>query len=416
MNKSIKLPELGENIASALVVAVRVKTGDSVSENDPLLELETNKATVEMPSPLSGEVTDVLVKEGQEIAVGTDVLVLKTEGASAEKETISKEQAAALTDQEKKTKTLSEPVESADVKPAPLTSGAKLIPASPSARRKAREKGIELQSLAGTGPGGYIRIEDVEESGEKVSSGNKPPPLPDFSVWGPVTVEPMPAIRKRTAAQVSLCWEQIPRVTHFDTADITRLESLRKKYADRAVKEGGKLTMAVMVVKIVSLALKQFREFNASIDMEKQSVVYKDYRNIGIAVSSDRGLTVPVIKEADTKNMIEIAAEIQQIALKAREGKLTIQDLQGGTFTVTNLGSVGGTHFTPIVNYPEIAILGMGRSYTMAGFENGTAVPRTILPLSLSYDHRLIDGADAARFVRWIVDAIEEPLLLSLEG
>ena len=226
----------------------------------------------------------------------------------------------------------------------------------------------------------------------------------------------MSGIRFATAKQVSICWNMIPRVTHFDEADITELEQLRKKYADRATAAGGKLTMAVMVVKTVAAALRKFPEMNASIDMERKTIIYKDYVNMGIAVATPRGLVVPVIRDADKKNMIQLAVEIGEIAAKCREGKVQQSDLEGGTFTVTNLGSIGGSHFTPIVNYPEVGILGLGRAAKRPVFRGDQIEAGLFLPLSLSYDHRLIDGADAARFTRWIADAIEQPLLLSLEG
>jgi pyruvate dehydrogenase E2 component (dihydrolipoamide acetyltransferase) len=226
----------------------------------------------------------------------------------------------------------------------------------------------------------------------------------------------MSGIRFATAEQVTRCWTSIPRVTHFDQADITSLEALRQKYKERAAKAGGNLTMAVMVVKVVALALKKFPSFNASVDMASREIVYKDYVNVGIAVATERGLMVPVLRDTDGKNMVELAAEIGELALKCREGRIKPDELQGGTFTVTNLGSIGGSHFTPIVNYPEVAILGLGRSAKQLSLVEGKVESRTVLPLSLSYDHRLIDGADAARFTRWIAEAIEEPLLLSLEG
>jgi pyruvate dehydrogenase E2 component (dihydrolipoamide acetyltransferase) len=229
-------------------------------------------------------------------------------------------------------------------------------------------------------------------------------------------MEPMSRIRRRTAEHVSLSWSQAVRVTHFDQADITGLEKLRAKYADRARKAGGNLTMAVMVVKAAALALKLHPSFNASIDMQNRRIIYKEYRHIGIAVNTPRGLLVPVIKDADRRNLIDISAEVIRLAQRARDGSIGLNELQGGTFTVTNIGNIGGRWFTPVLNYPESAILGMGRSFEEVAIVKGKYRSRTVLPLSLSYDHRLIDGADAAAFLKWIVEAIEEPLLLSLEG
>jgi pyruvate dehydrogenase E2 component (dihydrolipoamide acetyltransferase) len=213
---------------------------------------------------------------------------------------------------------------------------------------------------------------------------------------------------------MSLSWAHVPHVTIFDKADITDLDALRKKYADRAVKGGGKLTMAVMVCKVAAAALKVFPKFNASVDTANNRIVYKEYVNLGIAVNTDRGLVVPVLRDADKKNMVQLAVEISQIAEKARGNKIQVEDMQGGTFTVTNLGRVGGIYFTPIVNYPEVAILGMGRAYEESSPDGKAA--RTILPLSLSFDHRVIDGAEGANFLGWIVEAIEQPLILALEG
>jgi len=303
-----------------------------------------------------------------------------------------------------------------------------MAPGAPSVRRFDREIGIDINAVAGSGPHGRISVDDVKLHAKQLNAGRASqgvgtgqgaslPPLPDFTKWGDVRRESMSPVRLKTARQMQLCWSQIPHVTQFDNADITELEALRKKYAKRAEAIGGKLTMAVMVVKVVAQALKKFPKFNASIDMEKKEIILKDSINIGIAVKTERGLLVPVMRHVDQKNMIDISKEVIEIAGKARTGRVSMDDLTGGTFTITNLGGIGGTHFTPIVNFPEVAILGMGRAFVEAGFDDkGHCVPRTVLPLSLSYDHRLIDGAEGAEFLKWIVDAVSEPLILSLEG
>ena len=294
-------------------------------------------------------------------------------------------------------------------------------------RRFARELGVDINQVGGSGSHGRVSVDDIKRHAREllqqsptpapqVSASQGFPPLPDFSKWGEVRRERLSGIRRATAEQLTRCWNNVAHVTQFDRADITELEQLRKRYADRATKQGGKLTMAVMAVKVVASALKVFPKFNASIDMESRETIFKDYVNIGIAVATERGLLVPVLRDVDKKNMVDIAAEVSEIAQKTREGSIRLDELQGGTFTVTNLGSIGGTHFTPIVNWPEVAILGMGRSRIEPGYQNGECQERMYLPLSLSYDHRLIDGAEGARFLRWIVDAIEQPLLLSLEG
>jgi pyruvate dehydrogenase E2 component (dihydrolipoamide acetyltransferase) len=276
--------------------------------------------------------------------------------------------------------------------------------------------GVEIKQVHGTGPHGRVSREDVQRhaKGIQPAPAIKQPSLPDFSQWGPVSIEKMTPIRHKTATHLSNSWQMVPHVTIHDKADITELEPLRKKYASLAEKAGGKLTMAVMVCKVVASALKKFPKMNASVDMSGGTVILKDYCNLGVAVATERGLVVPVIRDADRKNMVDIAVEISQIAVKARDGKLALEDMQGGTFTITNLGRIGGAFFTPIINYPEVGILGMGRSFQESDPDGGDS--RTFLPLSLSFDHRLVDGADGAAFLGWIMGALREPLMLALEG
>jgi pyruvate dehydrogenase E2 component (dihydrolipoamide acetyltransferase) len=240
--------------------------------------------------------------------------------------------------------------------------------------------------------------------------------LPDFSRWGKVEKVSLRAVRRKTAEHVSLAWNVVPHVTQFDKADVSELEELRKRFASKAEKAGGKLTMTAIALKVVSSALKAFPQFNASIDMASEEIIYKRYINIGVAVDTERGLLVPVIRDVDKKNIIDLAVELSAVSKKAHDKKLMPQDMEGGTFTITNLGGVGGTSFTPIVNYPEVAILGISRTHEEPVWSNDQFEPRKMLPLSLSYDHRIIDGADAARFLCWIVDALEQPFLLSVQG
>ncbi len=426
-----KLPELGEGIDSATVVKVLIQPGDTVNIDQAILEIETNKAVIELPSEASGTVDELQVSDGDEIKTGQVLFTYSSEKetsdeaeAEAEKETSEKEDTeakeSASAPAEDKEKEQSDPKEMPEDEKESVHSSLPTrkskpssVPASPSVRRKARLMGIDLSEVAGSGPGGRVSAADlVKPAGSQPSSVK----LPDFSKYGETRVEKMSNVRYSTAKQVALCWEQIPRVTHHDKADITELEALRQKYKSKAADMGGKLTMAVMVVKVVTHALKKFPQFNASIDMAEKKIIFKDYINVGIAIATDRGLLVPGIKDADTKNMIEIAAEITEMAKRARAGKMNIKEMQGNTFTVTNIGRIGGSYFTPIVNFPEVAILGMGRTFTEPAFVEGELKERTMLPLSLSYDHRLIDGADAAEFLGWIVDAIQEPLILSLEG
>ena len=242
-----------------------------------------------------------------------------------------------------------------------------------------------------------------------------PAPLPDFSKWGAVEHKPMTGIRRKTAEHMQHAW-MIPHVTNNDKADITELEQLRKQYSESVAKAGGKLTMTAIALKIVGSALKKFPQFAASIDLAKEEIVYKQYVNVGVAVDTERGLLVPVIRDVDQKNIVELAVELSQIGAKTRDRKLKPEDMEGGVFTITNLGGIGGTSFTPIINSPEVAILGMMRAAWEPVYSVGKFEPRLMLPLSLSYDHRMIDGADAARFLRWLCEAFEQPFLLSLQG
>jgi len=434
MPTEFSLPNLGENIESVRIAAITVKVGDTVEADQTVLELETDKAMMELPAPTAGTVEQLFVQEGQDVEIGQKLMVISGAAAApdapADTPTEAKAPAAApaetpTPEPEAPAPATPEPQPSPSAPPAvPASPGAK-VPASPSVRRFAREIGIDIVGVPGTGEHGRISIEDVKahakqlNTGQRAASSGPPqsmlPPLPDFTKWGHVKHESMSPIRLKTARQMQLCWSQIPHVTQFNEADVTELEKLRKRYAKKAEAIGGKLTMAVMMVKVVASALKMFPKFNASLDMDAKEVLFKDFINIGIAVSTERGLLVPVLRDVDKKNMVDISAEIIEIAGKARTGKVTMDDLSGGTFTITNLGGIGGTFFTPIINHPEVAILGMGRSYQKAD-PTGESEPRMMLPLSLSYDHRLIDGADGATFLKWVVDAIEEPLLLSLEG
>jgi pyruvate dehydrogenase E2 component (dihydrolipoamide acetyltransferase) len=296
--------------------------------------------------------------------------------------------------------------------------------ASPTVRRLAREIGVDVSLVEGSGPSGRISEDDVKafaraintDVGEVVSRGRGQEPLPNFERWGQVRSEAMSNVRRKTAEHMALSWETIPHVTQFDKADVTNLEELRRLHGKRVEAQGGKLTITAFILKVLASALKKFPQFNASIDMQTQEIFYKEYYNIGVAVDTERGLLVPVIRNVESKNLTEIAVELAQVAERARNRKLGLEDMQGGTFTVTNLGGIGGTAFTPIINAPEVAILGISRGSLEPVFENGEFEPRLMLPLSLSYDHRLIDGADAAHFLRWVVQALEQPFLLFLEG
>jgi pyruvate dehydrogenase E2 component (dihydrolipoamide acetyltransferase) len=312
--------------------------------------------------------------------------------------------------------------------PAPARDRGPAAPAAPSVRRLAREIGVDINDVQGGGPAGRISQDDVKEHARRVLSSvgsadagraGRPSafvPLPDFSKWGEVERQAMSNVRRKTAEHLSNAWNSIPHVTQGEKADITELEKLRKKFGPEVEKLGGKLTVTAILVKVLAAAVKVFPQFNASVDMQSSEIIYKKYVNIGIAVDTDRGLLVPVVRNADQKNIAQIAAEVQQAAVKARDKKLTLEDMSGGGISISNLGGIGGTQFTPIVNWPEVAILGVSRGQMEPVWTGDAFEPRLMLPLSLSYDHRVIDGADAMRFLRWVADALEQPFLLSLHG
>jgi len=295
-------------------------------------------------------------------------------------------------------------------------------------RRLAREIGVDINVVQGTGPGGRITQEDVKEHARRILSSvgsagaavgvaaRASRPLPDFQKWGEVERQPWSNIRRATAERLSYAWTTIPHVTQFDKADVGALEELRKQFKEKVANAGGNLTVTAMLVRVIATAVRKFPQFNSSIDAERGEIVLKKYVNVGVAVDTDRGLLVPVIREADTKSIMEIAVELQHLAERARDKKLSLDEMSGGGITISNLGGIGGTYFTPIVNWPEVAILGVSRGTTEPVWKDGRWEPRQMLPLSLSYDHRVIDGADAMRFLRWVVEAIEQPFLLSLVG
>jgi pyruvate dehydrogenase E2 component (dihydrolipoamide acetyltransferase) len=448
-----KMPELGENIDSGDLVRLMISTGATVTEGQPVMELETDKAVVEVPSTVSGVVRDIKVKEGQRVKVG-DVIFTLEGGAIAPAEParkhepvehVSGQQAARLSFQ-LAIKAEGKSEEQALPPDRPLTASPSFsmpvqlgkvagtehrdpVPAAPHVRRLAREIGVDIHSVQGSGPGGRISEDDVKLCAKNAllaaaAAAHTPrgsfaePELPDFSKWGKIERVSMRGVRRKTAEHLREAWNTIPHVTQQDRADITELEQLRARFAPRAEEAGGKMTVTAIALKVCASALKVFPQFNASIDMAKEEIVYKQYINIGVAVDTDRGLLVPVIRDVDKKNIVELAAEMTQLSKKARDKKLTPDEMTGGTFTITNLGGIGGTGFSPIVNHPEVAILGLSRSRMEPEWvsERSKFEPRLILPLSLSYDHRLIDGADAARFLRWIAEAFEQPFLLSVQG
>jgi pyruvate dehydrogenase E2 component (dihydrolipoamide acetyltransferase) len=427
MALEFKLPELGENIEGGDVVNVLVAVGDAVSEGQSILEIEAGKASMEIPSPATGTISAVHVSQGDNIEIGQLAFTIEEgEGAAAPaaepapadepKQEAAPEHAPAPAREpapavEEAPKAAPAPAPAPTPAPAPAAAA---VSAAPNVRRLARELGVDVHDVVASDPNGRISLEDVKQFAKAgLSGGVKRKP----GSTGGTRVEKMSAIRKATMNHMAHCWATIPHVTQHDMADITKLEQLRKRFAPKAESAGAKLTVTAILVKVVAAALKVFPNFNCSIDPDKAEIIYKDFYNIGIAVDTDKGLMVPVINGADEKNMVEIAQDLGGIAQKARAGQITLEDMQNGTFTITNLGGIGGSFFTPIVNSPEVAILGVGRAIMDPCIgKNELCAPRLRMPLSLSYDHRIIDGADGARFLRWIVDAIEEPMLISLEG
>ena len=425
------LPDLGEDIDSGDVVNVLVAVGDSLAEDQPVIELETDKAVIEVPSTIAGSISAVHVQEGDRATVGQAILTVeaavaptKPSGPPARAPAAAPQ---ATVDAEPAPTPVAAPAPSAPV-PAPVTSPTKLVPASPTVRRLAREIGVDITHVLGSGPGGRISEDDVKTWARQLNARAQAtpapdpqphaetPPLPDFGQWGQVERVAMNKVRRLTAERMSASWSTIPHVTQFDKADTTDVERWRKEFGKRAEAAGGKLTPTAIILKIAAAALKAFPQFNASVDAASSEIVYKKYCHIGVAVDTDRGLLVPVIRDVDQKNIIQLAVELTEIARKARDRKIVPDDMQGGCFTISNLGGIGGTGFTPIINAPEVAILGVARSQAEPVLVDGQFQPRLMLPLSLSYDHRVIDGADGARFLRWMAEALENPFLLVLEG
>jgi pyruvate dehydrogenase E2 component (dihydrolipoyllysine-residue acetyltransferase) len=545
------LPELGEQIESGDVLRVLVKPGDAITKDQAVLELETDKATIEVPSSVAGTVKEIKVKAGDKVKVGQAILSVE-DGAGDAKPTAAKDGSAKSVDEvppkqvagkaepakaeaapakgggeggkavpapakgagdggktesaskqeranaPKQAAPKAEPAnageENPDMQPdvqaqnqsnkpdkaglkdptvgpqadddedaappdpasardgneraAPqddargknvvdISRGARAAadtpgaapeqppaPAAPSVRRMARELGVDVNEVAGSGPGGRISVDDVKAHTKRLVSGGAGGgagarvPLPDFTRWGAVERQPMRAVRRKTAEHLAAAWATVPHVTQFDLADITGLEELRKKYTKQVEAAGGNLTVTAIAVKVVAAALRVFPQFNASIDVAADEIIVKKYVNVGIAVDTDRGLLVPVIRDADRKNLVQLSVELAQLSEKARTRKISLDEMQGGCFSISNLGGIGGTYFTPIVNAPEVAILGISRARMEPVYDkdSGQFAPRFMLPLSLSYDHRVIDGADGIRFLRWVAEALEQPFLLSLQG
>jgi pyruvate dehydrogenase E2 component (dihydrolipoamide acetyltransferase) len=443
MLREVTLPEISENVDSGEVIAVLVSVGDVVEKDQPVVELETEKAAFEVPSPSRGRIAEIDVKVGQTVKVGQVLAKLQTEGEfipgpKPEKHPPESQVIAEVVEEPgippPPEEIEPEPQRLAPPEPPPIRieperpAPAMPVAAAPSVRQLARELGLDIAKVPGGGPGGRITAEDVKQYARRLISGGAAParalegtpvpgptrPLPDLSQWGAVERQPMSKTRRTIADTLSYGWSHIPHVTQYDRADITDLEQFRQAHAAEVEKAGGKLSVTSIVVKIVASALKAFPQLNAGLDDQRDEIVYRKYCHIAVAVDTERGLLVPVIRDVDKKSILQVSVELAQLAAKARNKQITPDELMGGGFTVSNLGGLGGTSFAPVIYWPQVAILGISRSAREAVPRQGAMQERLILPLSLSYDHRVIDGADGARFLHWIAQALEQPLLMLL--
>jgi len=430
-----KLPDLGEGIHEGQIVSVLVQEGDTVAEYQPILEIETDKAAVEIPSPKAGVIAKLFVEPGQIVKVGDVMVVIDEAGAGkaapaaevaapaqkAEEQVVAAAQSSAVA--------APPPAAVATVPPPPVRRDGP-VAAAPVVRKLARELGVDIQQIPGTGPDGRVLREDVDRfaRGEKPAAAATPAgepaveapplqvptePLPSFDQYGKIRREKPTQIRKTIARQMTRAWLNVPRVTHCDDADVTELERNRKQYNARLQEGETKLTMTTIVIKAVAAALHRHPMVNCTYDAQNEEIIYKDYVHMGIAVDTPRGLVVPVIRDVDRKPLTQVGRELHDVAERTRTAKFDIAELRGATFTITNVGALGGSFVTPMVNFPEVGILALGRAvWRPKVMEDMSIVPRLILPLSLSFDHRIVDGADAARFVRDVIDSLENPLRL----
>ena len=455
MAQEIRVPEVSDGVTEGTVISLAVAVGDTVEADQTLLEMETDKAVVAIPSPFDGTITEIRVSEGDTVAIGAVIMSGEPRGAAAAPAPV--EEAAPAPAEEPAAEPAEEPA--APIAPAPdapapaapapvaqtpapasvpdldlstVRDGEQVAPAAPSVRRLARELGVDIYQVQGSGPGGRISEDDVRgfvrETMQRITGGGPVPvvsgefpglhaqrPLPDFSKWGAVTQEPLSKVRSITADAMSYAWSTIPMVTQYDKADITELENFRKEF-NQKTEPDAKLTMTAILIKICAAALKAFPQFNTSLDLARKELIFKEYVHIGVAVDTPGGLLVPVVRDADRKGIETLASELNVLAAKTRERRMSPADLEGGTFTISNLGGIGGTAFTPIVYAPQVAILGVSRASTEPVWDGAQFNPSLVMPLSLTYDHRVIDGADGARFLRWICQAIEKPINLVMKG
>jgi pyruvate dehydrogenase E2 component (dihydrolipoamide acetyltransferase) len=427
MARPFVLPDLGEGLTEAEIVRVLVAEGDVIREDAPLLEVETDKAQVEIPSPMSGRVEKIHVQPRQTVKVG-EVLVTFADAAEGP----GRQPTAAAA-----------PPAAARPTPAPAAGGAPAgalarpgpVPATPATRRLARELGVDLRAVRASGPGGRVTDEDVRAAAAPADGraregaaaepaaparplapvGVEPPALPRFEQWGPVERQPLSHLRRTIAERMTLSAALVPHVTHFDRADITDLDAFIRRNLEAARERGVTLTLTGFLLKATAHVLRAHPHFNASLDPAAGEIVLKRYYHLGVAVATERGLIVPVLRDVDAKPLIEVARALGALAQRVREGKATLDDLRGGTFTITTIGALGGTGALPIINYPEVAILGVARAREEAVVRDGQIVPRLMLPLTFTFDHRIADGADGARFAADLVRLLERPDQLLLE-
>jgi pyruvate dehydrogenase E2 component (dihydrolipoamide acetyltransferase) len=436
MTKDIEIPKIGENVESGQVIKIHVSEGDTVERDQTVLEVETDKSVVDIPSPAAGKVVEISVAEGDEVQIGQVVGRIETgeERKDGEHEEGAKGEAAEPGDGAKEEKDgeheegakgeAAKPEgeeEKGEEKRRPRQKARRPVeevaPAAPSKRKLARDLGVDIDEVQGTGPGGRITEADIHAHvKERMRSGAAAAVLPDLSRWGEVQRRPLSRVRSVIADRMASSWPRVPQVTQHDEADLTLVERFIDRHGPEVERAGGKLTVTAVLSKIAARALRRFPRFNTSLDHAAGELVYRRYVHVGVAVATDRGLLVPVIRDVDEKGILELAVEIAETAERARRGKVEPDDMQGGTFTISNQGGIGGTGFTPLVFWPQVAILGVSRAAVRPVYDGGSFEPRRILPLSLSYDHRINDGADAATFLGWLCDAIADPLVLELGG
>jgi pyruvate dehydrogenase E2 component (dihydrolipoamide acetyltransferase) len=426
------VPNLGEGIEEGTIVGVNIKAGDTIGAGQEAFTIETDKASVPIPSPASGTVEEVRVQQGQKVSGGAVLAVIAAKPGTAAAATPRPTTPPARQPAPAPAATATAN-HAAPARPSTAPAGDNgpavdhlPVPAGPATRRFARELGVNLREVPGSARGGRVTVDDVKGyvhnkmTEPRQSAGGlsvAAPPLPDFARYGPVERKAATNLRKKIAENLTIAWHTAAMVTQYDQADITELEAGRKRSGEGRPKDAPKITMTVLAVKAIVATLKEFPHFNASYDAAAGELIYKKYYHIGIAVDTERGLIVPVIRDADKKGVPELAAAVTELAEKARAGKLTPDEMQGGTFTITNLGGIGGTAFSPIVRYPELAILGLARSSLQPVVREGGGIePRLILPLCLTYDHRIIDGADGARFTNKLARLLSDPVRMLMEG